>query len=260
VTAEAGYTLSSGKGQLLDALSDNAKGKPRQMFVAAHVTYSENHMGGKRATEETRREDILRAAYDVAARQGLEALTLRAVAARADVSHGTVVFHFKRKHELVDSLLDRVLYATAVLRIPDDVAQITRPSDQLHALLRAEINRLSADPRHFRLLLDYWTIGVRKSPIRQKIRVALEQYRTGFRDLGDAVLNGDFREPSLSVSAMDRGPTTGAGVAAVAVSLVHGCALQSVIDPVGFDVQQHLDAAAQMLDRLAGDRVATPIA
>ena len=45
-------------------------------------------MPGKKALEETRREDILRAAYDVAARQGLEALTLRAVAARADVSHG----------------------------------------------------------------------------------------------------------------------------------------------------------------------------
>ena len=43
-------------------------------------------MPGKKALEETRREDILRAAYDVAARQGLEALTLRAVAARADVS------------------------------------------------------------------------------------------------------------------------------------------------------------------------------
>ena len=48
-------------------------------------------MVGKKVAEETRREDILRAAYDVAARQGLDALTLRAVAARADVSHASVV-------------------------------------------------------------------------------------------------------------------------------------------------------------------------
>jgi YD repeat-containing protein len=47
---------------------------------------------------------------------------------------------------------------------------------------------------------------------------------------------------------------TGAGVAAVAVSLIHGCALQSVIDPRGFDVQQHFDAAAQMLERMANDQ------
>ena len=47
-------------------------------------------MVGRKVPEATRREEMLRAAYDVAARQGLEALTLRSVAARADVSHGTV--------------------------------------------------------------------------------------------------------------------------------------------------------------------------
>jgi AcrR family transcriptional regulator len=145
----------------------------------------------KKVPEETRREDILRAAYDVAARQGLDGLTLRAVAARADVSHGTVVFHFKKKRELVSSLVDRVLYATAVLRIPDAVERITRPSERMHALLRAEMDRLSADPRHFRLLLDYWTIGVRSTVVRQKIRVALEQYREGFIDLAAAIVSGD---------------------------------------------------------------------
>ena len=213
-------------------------------------------MVGKKVAEETRREDILRAAYDVAARQGLEALTLRAVAARADVSHGTVVFHFKRKRELVASLVDRVLYATAVLRVPDAIATITRPSERMHALLRAEMDRLSADPRHFRLLLDYWTIGVRNATIRQKIRVALEQYRAGFSDLADAIVNGEFRPSRRRGSQSAEGPTvTATGVAAVAVSLVHGCSLQAVIDPRGFSVEQHFDAAGQMLGRLANDRL-----
>jgi TetR/AcrR family transcriptional regulator, transcriptional repressor of bet genes len=212
-------------------------------------------MVGKKVAEETRREDILRAAYDVAARQGLEALTLRAVAARADVSHGTVLFHFKRKRELVASLVDRVLYATAVLRIPDAIATITRPSERMHALLRAEMDRLSADPRHFRLLLDYWTIGVRNATIRQKIRVALEQYREGFTDLSNAIVSGEFSPSRRRASQNGEGPkATAAGVAAVVVSLIHGCALQSVIDPKGFDVQQHFDAAAQMLERISNDQ------
>ena len=146
-------------------------------------------------------------------------------------------------------LLDRVLYATAVLRVPDSVARIVRPSERLHALLRAEMDRLSTDPRHFRLLLDYWTIGVRSAPIRQKIRVALEQYRGGFRALADAIVSGEFPPAGPRVATV-----TGEGVAAVAVSLIHGCALQSVIDPKGFDVEQHFNAAAQMLERLATDR------
>jgi AcrR family transcriptional regulator len=214
-------------------------------------------MVGKRISEEARREDIVRSAYDVAARQGLEALTLRAVAARADVSHGTVVFHFKRKRELVTSLLDRVLYATAVLRVPDEVARITRPSERMHALLRAEMERLSSDPRHFRLMLDYWTIGVRNAAIRQKLRTALEQYRQGFKELAEELVSGELQPSGRRTSLAAEGKAaTSTGVAAVAVSLVHGCALQSVIDPKGFDVEQHFDAAAQMLDRLASDRLA----
>jgi len=55
------------------------------------------------------------------------------------------------------------------------------------ALLRAELGRLSAERRHFRLL-DYSTIGVRNATVREKGRAA-------------------------------------------AVSLVHGCSLQAVIEP-----------------------------
>lgn len=207
-------------------------------------------MVGRKASEETRREDILRAAYDVAARQGLDALTLRAIAARADVSHGTVLFHFKRKHEVVSTLLERVLYATAVLRVPDAIRQITRPSERLHALLRSEMERLSSDPRHFRLFLEYWTIGVRSGKTRQRIRAALEAYRDAFEEIATQVVNAELSQsPSRARQAND--PVTVEGVAAVAVSLVHGCALQGVIDPNGFDVHQHFAAAAQMLDRLA---------
>ncbi len=210
-------------------------------------------MPGIKVSEETRREDILRAAYDVAARQGLEALTLRAVAARADVSHGTVLHHFKRKSELVASLLDRVLYATAVLRIPDIIAQITRPSERLHALLRAEMDRLSTDPRHFRLFLDYWTFGVRNAGVRQRIRTVLEEYRAALKGIAEAVVAGEAAPLARRgvAKAGANGAATPEGVAGVAVSLIHGCALQSVIDPKGFDVRQHFDAAAQMLDRLS---------
>jgi len=208
-------------------------------------------MPGRKLSEETRREDILRAAYDVAARHGVEALTVRAVAERADVSHGTVLFHFRRRDELVATLLDRVLYATAVLRVPDAVERLTRPSERLHALLRAEMDRLSGEARHFRLFLEYWTLGVRNAAIRRKISAALAAYRAGFRTLAEGVVDAERESRARQkVGAPNGQPATPDGVAAVAVSLVHGCALQAVIEPKGFDVQQHFDAAARMLDRL----------
>ena len=153
----------------------------------------------------------------------------------------------------MSGLLDRVTYATAVLRIPDTVAQITRPSERMHALLRAEMDRLSIDPRHFRLFLDYWTFGLRNAAIRQRVRAALEAYRRAFRELAEVVMTAGGSSLSNGRIAPSTGttPVTAEGVTAVAVSLIHGCALQAVIDPKGFDVRQHFDAAARMLDRLS---------
>jgi TetR/AcrR family transcriptional regulator, transcriptional repressor of bet genes len=191
-------------------------------------------MPRQKASEEHRREAILRAAYEVAARHGVEALTVRAVAARAAVSHGTVLFHFKRRDELVSLLLDRVLDATALLRVPNTLDRLTRPTERMEALLRAEMDRLSRDPRTFRLFLEYWTLGVRSAPIRRKVSAALDRYRGAFQTIAEGVPDG---------------------VAGVAVSLVHGCALQALIDPTGFGIEQHLDAAARLLERLATPQV-----
>jgi TetR/AcrR family transcriptional repressor of bet genes len=205
-------------------------------------------MPGQKAPEEDRRKEILRAAYHVAARQGVEALTVRAVADRAAVSHGTILFHFSRRDALVASLLDSVLDSTTVLRVPGDVEHQSRPADRLRLVLRGEMDRLSNDPRHFRLFLEYWALGVRDAVIRRRVSAALEGYRAAFRAVAQPVAHD---EPA-SAARGSRGPrelaTNAPDVAAVAVSLVHGCALQALIDPTAFSVQQHFDTAVRMLD------------
>lgn len=183
-------------------------------------------MPGQKAPEESRRKDILRAAYEVAVRHGVEALTVREVAARAAVSHGTVLFHFSKRDTLVASLLDRVLDVITTVRVPDDLEALTG-MERMRRLLRAEMERLSSDPRHFRLFLEYWALGVRDAAIRRRVTAALERYRATFR------------------------AETQDGFAAVAVSLIHGCALQAVIEPKSFSVQQHFDTAARLLDGVA---------
>jgi AcrR family transcriptional regulator len=187
-------------------------------------------MPGRKAPEEHRRKDILRAAYEVAARHGVEALTVRAVAARAAVSHGTILFHFDRRDALVEALLDRVLEATTVLRIPPDVERLTTPAERMRVLLGAEMERLSRDPRHFRLFLEYWALGVRNALIRRRVVAALDGYRQAFRVVVSEATDG---------------------LGAVAVSLVHGCALQAVIDPKNFSVSRHVDAASGLADGLS---------
>jgi len=99
------------------------------------------------------------------------------------------------------------------------------------------------------LFLEYSTLGVRTRGIRRKVRGGLETYRAGFLALAEEVLP-DAASPPADASTASTAATlsTAEGLAGVAVSLAHGCALQAVIDPKRFDAHQHFDAAAGLLD------------
>ena len=172
----------------------------------------------------------MKAAYEVALRRGIDGLTVRAVAARARLSHGLVLFHFKRKDQLGLALLDRVLAATLSLPISDDLGDIENPRERLQALFRREVHRLAEEPRRTRLLLEYWARGGHNAAIRGKISAGLDRYRATFRDLAEEALRA---EPGFFPSG------TPSGVAAAAVSLIIGYPVQSIIDPPGIDVTDY---------------------
>ncbi len=202
-------------------------------------------MPGRRASEETRREQILKAAYDVAAHRGIDGLTVRAVAARAKLSHGLVLFHFKRKDQLLSALLDRVLATSVQLEIPDEIARMPSALDRVRALLQQEISRLSDEPRRTRLFFEYWALGTRHPAIRSKMSAAIDRYRAAFREISEEALRA---EPARAVDV------TPDGMAAIAVSLINGCAVQAMIDPHGFDIGQYLAAVHQLIGELDGGR------
>ncbi len=195
-------------------------------------------MPGAKATEATRREEILRAAYDVALRRGIDGLTLRAVAAKARLSHGSVLFHFKRKDQLGLALLDRVLATTLPPGILDAVETLPDPQDRLLALFRQEMARLAAEPRLVRLLLEYWSRGAHNAMIRKTLQAALETYRAGFARVAEEALEG---------KAGHRGAATPEGVAAAAVSLILGYPVQAMIDPRHIDEARYLGSIQGIL-------------
>jgi AcrR family transcriptional regulator len=216
-------------------------------------------MPGRRAPEEARREQIVNAAYEVALRTGIAGVTLRAVAAEAGLSHGLVIFHFKRKDEVIGALLDRVLATTAMLHMSGDTvsddglamgdAPPADGPDRLGTLLRRELERLAREPQGMRLFFEYWALGVRESAIRLKIAAALERYRAAFRSLAEEMLGAD--------AAQGSGLTPDA-LAAVAVSLINGWAVQMMIDPDRFDTEAYLAAVQGLVGRIAPAATETP--
>jgi AcrR family transcriptional regulator len=195
-------------------------------------------MPGSKAPEEERRQQILAAAYQVAANQGLSDTTILQVAAAAGVSPGLVIFHFKSRRQLLLALLEELLATTTVLRADVNLATSSMPETRLLAVLRQEIQRLTSEPLRIRLTFDFWMAGVRDSETRERMKAEFARYREAFRPLAQAVLQAD----------PDRFPgVTADGLAGLSVSLIKGCAVQSMIDPEHFDVDEYFVAAAGLL-------------
>ena len=190
-------------------------------------------MPGRHASGPERRAQIIGAAYDVAARHGLDGITVRRVASKAGVSTGLVLFHFQTKDLLTIALLDWLLETTTVLHVGEDIARIGSPFERLLALVQQEMDRLTSEPQRILLFFDYWARGIRHAGIRSKMRRELARYRMAFRPMAEEVLKS---EP-----ARFRGVTPEA-LAAVSVSFIKGCALQSMIDSRRFDLDEYLAA------------------
>jgi TetR/AcrR family transcriptional repressor of bet genes len=197
-------------------------------------------MARKRMPEEVRRRQLLEAAFTVASREGIGGVTIRAVAAQADVSHGLVLFYFGKSTQLVHELLDWLLENAALLRVSSDIARFPRAADRLHALLEQEVARVSQEPAHTRLLLEFWALGAQDEGIRTRMKAELERYRAAFLAIIEEMLQS---EPT-------RRGVTAAGLSAVAVSWIQGCAVQALIDPEHFDTAEYLAAVRAVIAKL----------
>jgi len=194
-------------------------------------------MPGSRASEDVRRQQIVDAAFELASKGGLAAITVRDVAKKSGISSGLVLFHFENKERLVLAVLDWVLASTVSLSLDAGVAAITDPIDRLAVVLGREIDRVSREPRRNRLFFEFWNHGLDNRTIRSRMQRDLDTYREAFLPLIDAVLDGyqrRFRE------------TNAAALATAIVSLIKGCAFQSMIE-THLDVDAVIAAAAGLL-------------
>lgn len=194
----------------------------------------------KKASEEERREQILDAAFRVASRDRLENLTVRRVAREADLSTGLVFFYFKTKDALLVELLDWLLERTIVVKTGQRVLSLPTARERFVGRLREALEGVARERAQVELFFDYWVMGTRHPEVRGKIRAALAAYREVYRPLAADLLRD---EPD----AIPGG--TSEGLAALAVGVVEGCALQAVMDPENFDVEQFTGAVDSLIPR-----------
>jgi len=196
---------------------------------------------GEKAPEHERREQILSAAFRVAASDGLSAVTSRRVAAEAGLSAGLIAFHFGTMDALILALLDWWLERLSAPLHRYRPGAREQPCETMVKLMNAEIRRVARDRASAELFFDFWALGTRRPEIRARIRDELGRYRKAFHRIaaGDAPGPGDLPGSTDEDSA--------AGVAALAVALIQGYAVQAALDPAAVPAEGYMELAASLL-------------
>lgn len=185
-------------------------------------------MPGRKVPEEERREQLLAACFAVARRDGLGAVTARAVATEAGASPGLVFFHFGSKDALIAAMMSALLAGALDAEVTPVLAGLP-PRERLRAMLRVELEGIPEQREAVELLLAGWFVG---RELRGLIREALVGYREVFEPTCTEVCDGD--------------PVRGRALAGVVVALVEGAAFTEVREPGAFDTAG-IDAALSLL-------------
>jgi TetR/AcrR family transcriptional regulator, transcriptional repressor of bet genes len=196
---------------------------------------------GVRAPEEQRRAQIVDAALTVAARDRLDRLTVRRVAAEAGLSPGLVFHHLTDKETLLLAVLDRLIERTILDTVGDASGSPTADGRQAGATdtgtpagerlldhVRRDVGRIAVDRELIELFFDFWVMGTRHPEVRDRIAGALRAYRAALVPLAAAVV---AEEPVRFAG------TDPERVAALVVAFVLGHAVQAVLDPDASDVR-----------------------
>lgn len=185
-------------------------------------------MPGKRAPVDQRRDEILDAAFRVAAQKGLEKLTVREVATEAGLSNGLVFFHFETKETLLLAMLDG-LTAWMLGGHDEDPSQPTQFVDQI----RNDSNFGGQERQFLELFIEFLVMGARHPVMRKRLREALKQYRQVFHSPAKNLIQSH---------AQSLPNTTPESLSALAASLVIGNAVQALLDPKWMGAEKPLSA------------------
>lgn len=182
----------------------------------------------QRLSEDERKSAILEAAFSVAARERLDAVTTRRVAEVAGVSAGLVIFHFESKDKLLlalcEQVVDEVRLAFAGAPVEPD-----RPASD--ALLRFLSDRVANFERprvreRIELFFDFWVLSTRAPAIRHRLVRAMSELKALLAEFAQRVIDD---EPARFADV------TATQLASTLVALLHGAAIQRIVEGKDYD-------------------------
>ncbi len=224
-------------------------GRPKKVRVraAASANGSAHGAAPDSAIARRRREQVVRAATDIIASEGLHRLSLARIEKRTGMTRGQLTYYFPAKEAILLAVFDRMLARMIEEAIADaQRKRVPQPGSGhaweclRHGFARALAPEHTAREDQLRALIHTFMAQI---PYRGDYRRKLAAANAGWRHF----LAGD-----IASSVADPRPVAPPVLASILMALFQGLGGQLAVDPDAFDRREMADACLKLLAPLFG--------
>ena len=192
--------------------------------------------------EKTHRELIMEAALLTIAEKKISGTTMRDIAARAGISHGTLHYHYPSKTELLHSLLTEIDSLFNNRRSQEFARVDFNPTASLKEFFQQEKDILNQQRYVAEAFIDFWGHGHKDAKVHTQIQSMYRKWRQDIEGvIADGIEQGDF-DPQKAVL-----------IPFLLVSIMEGAALQHLIDEQALDLEAYFNQAYEMVINMIAD-------
>jgi AcrR family transcriptional regulator len=137
----------------------------------------------RRETEEQRRDALILAALEMMAEGGAQAMTVRAIAERADTTPGLIRHYFGTKDELIRCAFERFMADMTTQSLPATKPDEGNPGADIAALISASLRTPVLDGERVRVWAGFLQLAQQNPAMRETHRKTYLAYRDRLQDL-----------------------------------------------------------------------------
>ena len=181
--------------------------------------------------KEAKKNQIIHAALQVFAKNGIAKSKMIDIADAAGVGKGTIYEYFRSKEDIFAEAY-QAMFAGMSEMLEKALSETDDPRKKLDSLINISLNFFGHDSRDFAaVMMDFWAEGVRTKNEKMIELIDLKQIYKEYRDLIGAIVQEGINRGIFKKTDVQ-------SYAAIIIAALDGIFLQMIIDPQIIDIEK----------------------
>lgn len=156
-------------------------------------------MKHRKLKTEVRRAQIVNAAFEIIAKNGVKALTIASIAERVEIANSNVYRHFSSKQEVIDAIITQIEHSLQQI-LSQSLRKYSLPSKSLEVIFFSHIEFIEKHKGILRIVFSDDMYSGNKKVI-MRLKNIMKKYRSQIKKiLSLGILNNEF-DPNLDIEA-----------------------------------------------------------